>query len=63
MKSKWFPNTVLPEVGRKIQFIINRYIVEVDTFMGVDEWLAENYYWSEVKYWRYVDENQSERSE
>lgn len=31
--------------------------------MGVDEWLAENYYWSEVKYWRYVDENQSERSE
>jgi hypothetical protein len=57
--SQWKTKADIPEVGRKIQFVITINIIEVDIFWGVDKWLAEKYTWRQVKLWRYLDDGNS----
>lgn len=57
--TQWKTKVDIPEVGRKIQFLITIKIIEVDTFRGVDKWLAEKYTWRQVKLWRYLDDGNS----
>ena len=60
--SQWKTRVDIPEVGRKIQFVIDINTIEVDIFRGKDKILGEKYRWSQVKLWRYVDDGVQEDS-
>ena len=60
--SQWKTKVDIPEIGKKIQFVISLKIVEVDVFRGEDKLLAEKYSWKQVKLWRYVDDGVQEDS-